>query len=112
MLIDTFKLKNKIVARNLTHRELHNLSGVPLLTLDNMFTQRHKNMRATTINKLCGALHIAPDDITVPPDEYQDYLLERYAVLSSKQKEMKDKGLDTAASVIGQELSKIEKQLA
>ncbi len=61
--MENIKLKQIIKSKNLTYRQLAELSGVPAATINRICTGKHDNPKIDTIKKIADALGVTVNDL-------------------------------------------------
>lgn len=61
--MENVKLKQIIKSKNLTYRQLAELSGVPAATINRICTGKHDNPKIDTIKKIADALEVTVNDL-------------------------------------------------
>ena len=61
--MENIKLKQIIKSKNLTYRQLAELSGVPAATINRICTGKHDNPKIDTIRKIADALGVTVNDL-------------------------------------------------
>ena len=61
--MENVKLKQIITSKNLTYRQLAELSGVPAATINRICTGKHDNPKIDTIKKIADALEVTVNDL-------------------------------------------------
>lgn len=56
-------LKELIKSKNLTYRQVSELSGVPAATINRICTGKHNNPKIDTIRKIADALGVTVNDL-------------------------------------------------